>query len=125
MAKQKFPFNDYIRLAKRTRADLPSVWDNNIHMILGMATEVAEIQDVFKKALAYGKSLDMVNLQEEIGDIMWYIAGFCDINGFDFEQILEVNIKKLIQRYPDKFSKKDALNRNLEKERRSLEELGY
>ena len=125
MEKPKFPFSEYIKLAKNTRADLPSVWDNNIHMILGMATEVAEIQDVFKSALAYGKPLDMINLQEELGDLMWFIAGFCDINGFDFEDILETNIKKLLVRYPNKFSKEDALTRDLEKERRSLEELGY
>jgi len=125
MAKQTFPFKEYIKLAKNTRSDLPSIWDNNIHMILGMATEVAEIQDVFKKALAYGKPLDKVNLAEELGDLLWYVAGFCDINKFDFEKILEANIKKLIIRYPNKFSKDDALTRDLEKERRSLEELGY
>jgi len=125
MEKQKFPFSEYMRLAKNTRADLPSVWDNNIHMILGMATEVSEIQDVFKKALAYGKSLDMVNLAEELGDLMWYVAGFCDINGFDMDEILLANIRKLVIRYHDKFSKDSALNRDLEKERKSLEELGY
>lgn len=125
MPEMKFPFSKYSELAKKTRADLPSVWDNNMHMILGMATEVAEIQDVFKSALAYGKPLDTINLQEELGDLMWFIAGFCDINGFDFESILEANIKKLLIRYPNKFSKEDALTRDLEKERRSLEELGY
>ena len=125
MPKEKFPFSEYIKLAGNTRENLGSVWDDNIHMILGMATEVAEIQDTFKKTLAYGKPLDIINLAEELGDLLWYIAGFCDINDFDFEEILEANIKKLLIRYPNKFSKEDALNRDLEKERRSLEELGY
>ena len=95
MPETKFPFSEYIKLAKKTRVDLPSVWDNNIHMILGMATEVAEIQDVFKSALAYGKSLDMINLQEEVGDLMYFIAGFCDINGFDMDNLETVTLDKI------------------------------
>ncbi len=43
-------------------------------MILGIQTEIGEISDVIKRKFAYKKEMDIVNLSEEIGDIMWYIA---------------------------------------------------
>ena len=45
-----------------------------LHSYAGIATEVAELVDIFKKRIFYGKAIDMVNLQEEIGDCFWYIG---------------------------------------------------
>jgi NTP pyrophosphatase (non-canonical NTP hydrolase) len=113
---------EYSEKASRTLAStLPYL--NNLHMILGMVTETGELADIFKKDLAYGKSIDWVNAQEEIGDLMWYIANFCNMNNFDLEAIMENNIKKLQTRYPEKFTQQDAINRNLSAERKVLEEL--
>ena len=117
--------DEYVRLANNTRAELGTRDSNNIHMSLGLVTEAGELADVFKKNLAYGKPIDWVNVQEEIGDSLWYIAGFCQINGFDLEKIMENNIAKLQARYPNKFTSEDAINRNLEKERKILDKLGY
>ena len=90
-------------------------------MVLGMCTEVGELQDIFKRSLVYNENIDWVNVKEEIGDLMYYIASFCRINGIDLEKILEKNVEKLESRYHDKFSEKDALERNLNKERQILE----
>lgn len=113
----------YTELTERTCANLNNPLLDNLHMILGMVTETGELADVFKKNMAYGKEIDWVNTQEEIGDLMFYIASFCRINNFDLESILENNIKKLMTRYPNKFTKEDAINRNLQAERKVLEEL--
>lgn len=94
--------------------------DHDLHMILGIITEAGELADVYKKALAYGKEIDEVNVQEEIGDLMWYIANFCTMNGYDLEQILSANIAKLRVRYPERFSAESALNRDLDKESETL-----
>jgi NTP pyrophosphatase (non-canonical NTP hydrolase) len=91
-------------------------------MVLGMQTEAAEIADVYKKALAYKKPIDFVNVKEELGDLMWYIANMCNIHGWNMEDILDTNIAKLEARYPEKFTEENALNRNLEKERDILEQ---
>lgn len=112
---------EYQNLSKRTLVSLNSKLEDNIHMILGMQTESAELSDVFKKNLAYGKEIDWVNIKEEIGDQMWYIANICNINNWNLEDILETNIKKLEARYPDKFNQDKAVNRNLEVEREILE----
>jgi len=90
-------------------------------MALGMQTEAAEISDVFKKKLAYNKDIDWVNVKEEIGDLMWYIMNLCTFNNFDLEEILQTNIDKLRVRFPEKFTEENALNRNLEQERKTLE----
>lgn len=107
---------EYQEKSKRTVADLESKVMNNIHMALGMQTESAEISDVLKKNIAYGKPIDLVNLREELGDLMWYIANMCNINGWDLRDILQTNIDKLSARYPEKFSSDKALNRDLDKE---------
>lgn len=94
---------------------------NLLHGAIGIATEAGELLDAFKKKLFYGKELDVVNVKEEVGDLMWYVAIFLRELEIDFEDVLQVNIDKLRARYPEKFSESHALNRNLEKEREILE----
>lgn len=114
---------EYFQNTERTRSLLSDKQLDNIHMALGLVTEAGELADVFKKNLAYNKNIDWINVQEEIGDLLWYIAGLCNINGFDLEAILQNNIDKLRTRYPEKFTSQDAIERNLDKERKVLEEL--
>jgi len=114
--------NEYQLKAARTNAQLENHLMDNLHMVLGMQTESAEIADVFKKHIAYKKEIDWVNIKEELGDVMFYIANMCNINGWDLRDILETNIKKLEARYPEKFNEENALNRNLDKERGILEQ---
>jgi NTP pyrophosphatase (non-canonical NTP hydrolase) len=90
------------------------------HSIIGIASEAGELMDVVKKCKIYGKDLDRVNLIEEMGDIMWYLALASDELGISFEEIWEKNIAKLKTRYPEKYSLDNAMNRNLDEERESL-----
>jgi len=112
----------YQNSAKRTLAELESPLHDNLHMVLGMQTESAEIADVFKKNLAYNREVDWVNVREELGDLMWYIANICNINEWDLREIMATNIRKLEARYPEKFTNENALNRDLETERKILEQ---
>jgi len=93
-----------------------------LHYVLGLCTEVGELQDTIKKFVAYGKAIDRTNIKEELGDILWYHARMCDLFGFSYEEVMETNINKLKKRYGDKFTEHAALNRNLEEERKILEE---
>lgn len=112
---------EYQKQAEITLAKCETGLLDDFHMITGMQTESAEISDVYKKHIAYGKPLDFVNIKEEIGDIMWYIANMCNLHGWDLSEIMATNIEKLKARYPDKFSNEHALNRDLVKERGILE----
>lgn len=94
-----------------------------IHASFGLVTEAGEFADVFKKHLFYGKPIDWVNLEEEMGDLFWYLAIFADVLGKDkFDSIMDKNIAKLAKRYANqKFTDTQALGRDLEAERKILE----
>jgi NTP pyrophosphatase (non-canonical NTP hydrolase) len=93
-----------------------------LHAAMGMVTESAEFVDVLKKTMFYKKPLDKVNLREELGDQCWYIAMALRALDTTFEEVMETNINKLKARYPDKFDTEKALNRDLDSERKILEE---
>ncbi len=95
-----------------------------MHAIYGINTEGGEMLDNLKRATFYkdGK-LDEANLKEEAGDLMWYLAILCNELALSFEQIWELNIKKLKLRYPNaKFQTGSALNRDLEAEKKVFEQ---
>lgn len=95
---------------------------NLLHASMGLSTEAAEFTDALKKHIFYGKELDEVNLKEEIGDILWYAAIALEALGSDFESVMQTNIDKLSARYPDKFTEELAENRDLDTERKILED---
>ena len=89
---------------------------------MGMQTETAEFTDALKKSLFYGKTLDTVNLKEELGDLLWYVSIAMDELGTTYEAEMQRVINKLKLRYPEKFTEEDATNRDLVAERKLLEE---
>jgi NTP pyrophosphatase (non-canonical NTP hydrolase) len=122
----KLSFKEFQEGAKRTFADPPQKVQPNqlgeMHCVVGISTEAGELLDAYKKYVFYGKQLDLVNVKEEIGDIMWYIANFCTITNIDLEELLHANIEKLKLRYPDKFDSDKAINRDVAAERALLSE---
>jgi len=113
---------EYKEKIKRTFAELGTPEKNNLHMVLGMATEIGEILNPFKSELAYKKNIDWTNIIEELGDLFWFTVSFCNINNINIEDVFDKNIAKLQSRYPEKFTEYDANNRDLERERQILEE---
>ena len=122
--KAELTFEEYQDLSVRTCNDLGDSIGNDTHMIFGMVTEVAELADAYKKHWAYGKDLDMVNVKEEIGDVLFYISNFCKFNNINLGEVMYTNVEKLKARYPEKFTNENATNRDLETERKILEN-GY
>jgi len=92
-----------------------------LHSIIGMATEIGEMLECLHRTVIEGKPLDTVNLMEEIGDSMWYMGLLCNVMGWDFESIQHKNIEKLKLRYPEKFTEKCAVERDVDAERQLLE----
>lgn len=89
-----------------------------LHAIMGLVTESGELVDSFLPRFIHGNELDMVNIQEEIGDLMWYAAVLIDaVCPGKFEEILCKNVEKLRKRYTNRqFSKECALNRDVDNE---------
>lgn len=92
-----------------------------LHCIMGLGTEVGELTDAYKRHLFYGTKLDNVNVEEEMGDVLWYLANLMRLKGVDPEKVMQLNIDKLKARYPEKFDSDKAVNRDLENEREILE----
>lgn len=70
-------FTQYLVTVRNRAAKLDRA-DQIEHAQLGMISEVGEIANLYKRCLAYGRPFDAVNLLEEIGDVIWYLALFCD-----------------------------------------------
>lgn len=110
--------NDYEAIKGRlTDEDLIDL----LHAGIGLATEAGEFLDAIKKHIFYGKKLDTVNLAEEGGDTLWYLALAFRKLKTTFDKEMQVNIDKLVARYPEKFTEYLAENRDLELERKILE----
>ena len=70
---------------------------------VGLAAESGEFLEIVKKMVFQGKPWSDANREHlliELGDVMWYVANACIALDVDFEDVLEMNVKKLEKRYP-------------------------
>lgn len=78
---------------------------------LGLSGEAGEVSDLVKKHIFQGHPFKKDKLIEELGDVMWYIALLCHSQNLSLHGIMQRNIDKLEQRYPNGFSIEDSINR--------------
>lgn len=105
-----YTFNLYQDHASRTAKEMDQVSDI-LHATLGIASEAGELTTTIKAWMAYGKDLDVKNIVEEMGDLMWYVALMCQRLNIRMEDVAVNNIAKLYERYPEKYSDEDAIAR--------------
>lgn len=105
--------NEYQELAARTIDPLITNKDILYHSLHGMVGEMGEIHSLYQKKYQ-GHTIEDVELQLELGDLLWFIAEFCTIHGWNLEDIMDLNIKKLKKRYPNGFEKERSLHREEE-----------
>jgi NTP pyrophosphatase (non-canonical NTP hydrolase) len=83
---------------------------------IGLSGEVGEFNDIVKKVLFQGKEADedtIKHLRSELGDVCWYLAQAMIALDTSFEEVIDMNIAKLSDRYPGGF---DALRSASRKE---------
>jgi NTP pyrophosphatase (non-canonical NTP hydrolase) len=116
---------EYIRNVKRTESwDFKMINTRLLHGVLGCGTESGELLDAVKKAIFYnGRTLDLKNVKEEVGDLLWYIAIICDVCGWTMEEVMEQNITKLRIRYPEQFTTEAEKARDYIKEAQAFKEV--
>jgi NTP pyrophosphatase (non-canonical NTP hydrolase) len=71
---------------------------------VGMSAEAGEFTEVVKKIIFQGKPVteeNLFHLKRELGDIMWYVAQACIGMNISIDEILQMNVDKLADRYPD------------------------
>ena len=80
-------------------ADVPHL----LTAALGLTAEAGEFTEVVKKIILQGKPYNEDNvfhMKRELGDICWYIAQACMALDTTFDEIIEMNVRKLEARYP-------------------------
>ena len=130
MAINKNELNQYQKFVDKVTSDasknteklvdrLEYVDRKNIHVSriltagIGLSGEVGEFNEIIKKALFQEKELDdqtVTHLKKELGDIMWYVAQACISLNSDIEEIIEINVTKLKNRYDKGSFDKDKSN---------------
>ena len=103
--------NEYQELAMATLNPELNKKDVLINSVMGLCGESGEAIDIVKKWLAQGHELDKERLTKELGDIAWYLAEAATALDLPLEQILQANIDKLKNRYPDGFEVKRSIVR--------------
>lgn len=80
----------------------------------GLAGEVGECCDLWKKLKFQGKELSEENrkkLIDELGDVCWYLSQAAMALGIGIEEIIEKNMQKICDRYPNGFSPNHTNNK--------------
>lgn len=90
----------------------------NISLLLtasiGLSSEGGEFSEIVKKMLFQGKPFTEENrfhMMRELGDIIFYWINACRALGYDPNEVITENIKKLELRYPNGFSVDRSENR--------------
>lgn len=111
-------FDEYQELSRRTAGKQPPVRDGVpgelAYCALGLVCEAGEAGDHIKKIVYHGHALDVVtqaDLLDELGDVLWYLAGVCSFAGISLSEVAELNVEKLRKRYPGGFSQERSRTR--------------
>lgn len=86
-----------------------------INALLGLAGEVGETCDIWKK-LFHGHKFDREKFKGELGDVYFYLAEAASAIDCTLEEVAHINIAKLSKRYPTgKFTTQDSIEKKDQK----------
>lgn len=77
----------------------PNAQDMLVHATMGISGEAGELLDAVKKHWAYDKKLDIENVLEECGDLLFYIKALLFQFGLTITDAEAFNHSKLSKRY--------------------------
>ena len=94
-------YNFAQRIAILQDQDFPT--ERLLTAAVGMSAEAGEFTEIIKKIIFQGKPVNEENLfhlKRELGDIMWYVAQACIGLDISLDEVMEMNVEKLVARYP-------------------------
>ena len=103
--------NEYQTEALRTASGMNKEIPMIVNGVLGLCGESGECSDMVKKHLFHGHDFDKEHFAKELGDVAWYLAISAHSIGYDLETILQMNVDKLRNRYPEGFDAERSLHR--------------
>jgi len=97
---------DRYQAKAREFAVYPDIGENITYPALGLAGEAGEFANQVKKVLRDDKGEITVergvNMMDELGDVLWYVANAASELGFSLDDVAEFNLRKLTyRRYAD------------------------
>lgn len=105
--------NEYQKAAMRTASGVCAATPENLLLngVMGLNGEAGECIDMVKKHLFQGHDLNKDKLVKELGDVSWYLAISAEALGVSLEEVMQRNVDKLMERYPDGFDPERSLHR--------------
>lgn len=105
-------FNRYQELARRTQDHSLTPSERLEHALFGLGSETGEVLGIFQKAIQKHPIVEN-EVFKELGDILWFISEVCDCYNVSLDYIAQLNIAKLLDRYPDEegFNPERSLHR--------------
>lgn len=94
-------FNDYQKFAAKGIRRESEGKNLLVGFALGLGGESGEVLDDIKKREYHGRDISIEHTAEELGDVLWYVANLATQLGYSLEDIVEYNVHKLKNRYPD------------------------
>lgn len=103
--------NEYQKLASRTISTKMSPADKEMHALHGMVGEIGELHSIYQKIYQGHMEKNDEHYKKELGDLLWFIAEYCTAFNWNLEDIMQMNIDKLLKRYPNGFDEQHSLHR--------------
>lgn len=103
--------NEYQEAAMTTLNPALDKKDVLINSVMGLCGESGEAIDIVKKWLMQGHELDKDHLIKELGDVAWYLAEAATALDVPLEMVLQENLDKLRQRFPNGFDTEASVHR--------------
>ena len=97
--------NEYQKLCKKSAKKYRNGEKEIMTWGLGISGEAGDVAGCIKKTYSQGDN-QIKGTKENLGDTLWYIAMICNFYGWDLEDIMKENVKKLQKRHPKGFSLK-------------------
>lgn len=105
-------FDEYQVLSRRTQDPALTEEKRLNHALRGLASECGEVNGIFQKAIQ-GHPVLVEDVQEELGDLLWFCAELADCVGLKLGSIAAANVDKLMGRYPNGFDPERSVNRDV------------
>ena len=105
-SESKYTGDLVIRLTRLQTQHKDIAWSRLMTSAIGMLAESGEFAEIMKKILFQGKVMNEDNrfhMKRELGDVLWYWMQGCIALGYEPEEVMKENIKKLESRYPNGF----------------------
>lgn len=102
--------NEYQKLAMRTCNITDDTDKMRTHALHELCSEVGELHGIYQKAYQ-GHPIDIEHCKKELGDILWGVAEYATAMGFELEDVAQLNLDKLLARFPNGFEVEKSLHR--------------